>query len=68
MGVLSGFSTRACFCRIAPATCINNVPLETAMNRSTPMACGPNVDQTGLLSSSGGATDLCSCARATRGL
>jgi hypothetical protein len=26
-------------------TCINDAPLETARNRSAPMACGPNVDQ-----------------------
>jgi hypothetical protein len=45
MGVLSGFSTRACFPRNAPPTCVNEVPLETVANRSVPMACGPNVDQ-----------------------
>ena len=43
---LSGFSTRACFPRIAPATCTNDVPLETVVNRSVPMACEPHVDQT----------------------
>ena len=42
---LSGFGTQPCFPRIAPATCANDVPLETATNRSAPMACGPNVDQ-----------------------
>jgi hypothetical protein len=42
---LSGFCTRACFPRIAPATWANGVPLETVVNRSVPMACGPNVDQ-----------------------
>jgi hypothetical protein len=31
--------------RITPATCANEVPLETVANRSEPMACGPNVDQ-----------------------
>jgi hypothetical protein len=44
---LSGFCTRACFPRIASATCANDVPLETATNRWAPMACGPNVDQPG---------------------
>jgi hypothetical protein len=39
--------TRACFPRIAPATCANDAPLETVANRSAPMACGPNVDQAG---------------------
>ena len=42
---LSGFCTRACFCRIAPATRANDEPLETATNRWVPMGCGPNVDQ-----------------------
>jgi hypothetical protein len=42
---LSGFCTRACFCRIAPATRANAEPLETATNRWVPMGCGPNVDQ-----------------------
>jgi hypothetical protein len=42
---LSGFSTRLCLRRIAPATWANDVPLETVANRSAPMACGPNVDQ-----------------------
>jgi hypothetical protein len=35
------------FPRMAPATWANDVPLETVANRSVPMACGPNVDQTG---------------------
>ena len=34
----------ACFCRIVPATCVDNVPLETVADRSVPLACGPNVD------------------------
>ncbi len=42
---LSGFCTGVRFPRIAPATCANDVPLETVANRSVPMACGPNVDQ-----------------------
>jgi hypothetical protein len=42
---LSGFSTQACSPRIAPVTWVNDVPLETVANRSAPMACGPNVDQ-----------------------
>ena len=37
---------RACFRRIAPTTYANDLPLETIANRSEPMACGPNVDQT----------------------
>jgi hypothetical protein len=41
----SGFCPRACFPRIAPATCANDVPLETAPNRPDPMGGGPNVDQ-----------------------
>jgi Phage integrase family len=41
---LSGFCTRVCFCRIAPATCANDAPLRTVGNRSGPMVCGPNVD------------------------
>ena len=45
MSRLSGICERACFPRIAPTTCANDVPLETVVNRSTPMACGPNVDQ-----------------------
>jgi hypothetical protein len=44
---ISGFSTRAYSRRIAPATWTNDVHLETAMNRSAPMPCGPNVDQAG---------------------
>jgi hypothetical protein len=44
---LLGFSTRACFPRIAPATCANDAPPETVANRSAPMACGPIVDQAG---------------------
>ena len=42
---LSGFCTRACFCRVAPATWANDVLLETAANRSAPMACGSDVDR-----------------------
>jgi hypothetical protein len=42
---LSGFCPWACFRRIEPATCANDLPLETVANRSAPMACGPNVDQ-----------------------
>ena len=42
---LSGFCPWACFRRTAPATCANDLPLETATNRSAPMACGPDVDQ-----------------------
>jgi hypothetical protein len=42
---LSGFCTRACFPRIAPGTCTNDVPLETTDDRCVPMGCGPNVDQ-----------------------
>jgi hypothetical protein len=42
---LSGFSTRLCLRRIAPATWANDVPLATVANRSAPMAYGPNVDQ-----------------------
>jgi hypothetical protein len=42
---LSGFSPRARFPRMGPATWANDVPLETARNRSAPMACGPNVDR-----------------------
>jgi len=41
----SGISTLACFPRIAPATWANDGPLETATNRSAPVACGPNMDQ-----------------------
>jgi hypothetical protein len=40
-----GFCARACFPRIARATCANEVPLETVANRLVPMACGPSVDQ-----------------------
>jgi hypothetical protein len=36
---------RACYRRIAPATCANDLPLETVANRLDPMGCGPNVDQ-----------------------
>jgi hypothetical protein len=36
----------ACFPRIVPATWANDAPLVTAANRSAPMGCGPNVDQT----------------------
>jgi hypothetical protein len=32
------------FPRIAPATCANDVPVETVRDRSVPVACGPNVD------------------------
>jgi hypothetical protein len=42
---LSGFCTRTRFCRIAPTTSMNDVPLETVTDRSVPMACGPNVDR-----------------------
>jgi hypothetical protein len=52
---LSGFCTRVCFPRIAPATCTSDVPLETVVNRSAPMACGPNVDQTRPACGRGGA-------------
>src|SRR5215207_3847971 len=44
---LSGFCPRACFRRIAPATCATTYrwrPLETVTNRSVRMGCGPNVD------------------------
>jgi hypothetical protein len=47
---LSGFCAWVCFRRIASATCAEDLPLETAVNRSDPMACGPNVDQAGPLS------------------
>jgi hypothetical protein len=53
MSHLSGFCTRACFPRIGPATWANEVPLETVGDRSTPMACGPNVDQSALLLAGG---------------
>jgi hypothetical protein len=53
MRVLSGFSTRACFPGIGPATCANEVPLETVGDRSEPMGRGPNVDQSALLLSGG---------------
>jgi hypothetical protein len=39
----------ACFPRITPATWANDAPLETVTNRSEPMGCGPNVDQSTLL-------------------
>jgi hypothetical protein len=42
---LSGFCTRASYCRIAPASWANDAPLETIGNRSAPMGCGPDVDQ-----------------------
>jgi hypothetical protein len=45
-----------------------DAPLETTANRLVPMACGPNVDQTGLLSSSGGSAGLCHVPGAARGL
>jgi hypothetical protein len=41
----SGFCPRARFPRMAPATWVNDVPLETVADRSAPMACGPDVDQ-----------------------
>jgi hypothetical protein len=34
---LSGFCPRACFRRIAPATCANDLPLETAGDRCEPL-------------------------------
>jgi hypothetical protein len=34
---LSGFCTRACLCRITPATWANDVLLETVANRLVPM-------------------------------
>jgi hypothetical protein len=34
---LSGFGTQPCFPRIAPATCANNLPLETAGDRCEPL-------------------------------
>jgi hypothetical protein len=34
-----------CFCRIRPASWVNDAPLQTATNCSVPLACGPNVDQ-----------------------
>jgi hypothetical protein len=48
MGVLSEFSTRVSFPRIAPVTWANDAPLETVANRLVPMGCGPNMDQVGL--------------------
>jgi hypothetical protein len=36
---------QACSSRIAPATCGNDVPLETVADRSVPMGCGRSVDQ-----------------------
>ena len=45
---LSGFCPAACSPRKRPATWATDAPLrplETAGNRSAPMACGPNVDQ-----------------------
>jgi hypothetical protein len=41
---LSGFYTGPRFARIAPVTCAIDIPQETVVNRSAPMACGPNVD------------------------
>ena len=38
-------TSRACFSRIAPGTWANDGPLETVVNRSASVACGPNVDQ-----------------------
>jgi hypothetical protein len=35
---LSGFCPRACFRRIAPATCANDLPLETAGDRCEPLS------------------------------
>jgi hypothetical protein len=52
---LSGFSPRARFPRMGPATWANDVPLETARNRSAPMACGSNVDQARPLAGGSGA-------------
>ena len=49
MGVLSGFCARACFPRITAATCANDIPLETATNRSAPMDCGLTVDHRPLI-------------------
>ena len=34
---LSGFCPRACFPRIAPATCANDLPLEPTGNRCEPL-------------------------------
>src|SRR5215207_7499362 len=34
---LSGFCPRACYRRIAPATCANDLPLETAGDRCEPL-------------------------------
>jgi hypothetical protein len=45
----SGICAWACSPRIAPAAWANDAPLETVTNRWTPMACGPNVDQSALL-------------------
>jgi hypothetical protein len=42
---LSGFCPRACFRRIAPATCANDLPLETAGDRCEPLG-SDGVDQT----------------------
>src|SRR6266545_2820649 len=47
---LSALCTWTCFPRIAPATCANVVPLETATNRSVPMECGPSRSVAGILS------------------
>jgi hypothetical protein len=41
---LSGFWTRPRMRRKAPTTCADDAPLETAANRSVPMAYGPNLD------------------------
>jgi hypothetical protein len=35
---LSGFCPQACFCRITPATCANDLPLETAGDRCEPLS------------------------------
>jgi hypothetical protein len=53
------YQTRACFCGIVAVTCVFNAPLETARNRSVPMACGPSVDQAGAAELCGGGGDLC---------
>jgi hypothetical protein len=42
---LSALCTRPRIRRITSGTCKNDVPLHTAMDRSDPMACGPDVDQ-----------------------
>jgi hypothetical protein len=43
---LSGLCIRSCFPRIAPATWVNDVPLET-LRTARFLGCGPNVDQPG---------------------